>query len=60
MYIGTQAEIFQGRGGFLKLGQFVFPKPVHFFDFPKKGRVGLPLPPSYMPDMKDFYSRIME
>ena len=39
-----------------------FPKTRALFWFPKKGRVAFPPPPlpSYTPDMKDFYSRIME
>ena len=45
-----------------KSGPFL-PKPGHFFEFQKKGTAGLPPTPphpSYTPDMKDFYSRIME
>ena len=37
--------------GWTKSGPFS--KIRAFFDFQKKGRVGLPLPPSYTPDMKD-------
>ena len=36
------------------------PKPGHFFDFQKRVGLASPFPPSYMPDMKDLYSRIME
>ena len=43
--------------GWAKSGPF-FPEPRHFFDFQK--RVGDSPPLSYMPDMKDLYSRIME
>ena len=47
--------------GWTKSGPF-FQKPGHSFEFQKKGRAGLPLrpAPSYTPDMKDFYSSIME
>ena len=48
--------------GWDKSGPFL-PKPGHFFEFQKKGTAGLPPTPphpSYTPDMKDFYSRIME
>ena len=46
--------------GWTKSGPF-FPKPRHFFDIQKQGRFDLPLlPANYMPDIKDFHSRIME